>query len=90
MSGKYIFFDKYRDPPDDGSWHVCRSTDEVISWISSNGMPSHVSLDFDISSDIGTAFVAWLTTRRELPVISYHGNSRTNADILVSILKARC
>lgn len=88
---KSLFFDPIKDPPDDDgiSWHVCRSTDEAVEWVVENGMPNHISLDFDIDGNIGTAFAAWIMTRPEIPVISYHGNNRTNADILVNILRSR-
>ena len=45
-----LFIDDERNPPEDG-WVVCRSTEEAITLIKSQGIPDFMSLDHDLGGD---------------------------------------
>jgi hypothetical protein len=55
---KYLFLDDIRDPKDDLPWHIVRTYDEAILWMSTHGCPNVLALDHDLGMKlVGTKLV---------------------------------
>jgi len=61
MTGRKMFLDDERFPAEESGWDICRSFDEAVAFVKTNGIPAMISFDHDLGTGkTGHDFAKWL------------------------------